>query len=194
MITNKLDMERYLYEDEIARFGERVSIFRKMRMGEMWFYQVHLRKLEYYMNCRKDICGILMVGVHRLILKHLGMKLGWSISPNSFGPGMCVVHRGTVVVNGGARIGSNCRVHVCVNIGANGGGLEDTPSIGDNVYIGPGAKIFGKIHIGDNTVIGANSVINKDFLDGGYTIAGAPTRIISNKDSSRFIKRSNQLK
>lgn len=101
------------------------------------------------------------------------------------------MHWGTVVVNGGARIGSNCRIHICVNIGANGGGVEDTPSIGNNVYIGPGAKIFGKIVIGDNTVIGANSVVNKSFLEGGYTIAGIPAMIVSKNDSSRFIKQIN---
>lgn len=80
---------------------------------------------------------------------------------------------------GGARIGSNCRIHFWVNIGTNGGGVEDTPLIGNNVYIGPGAKIFGNIIIGDNIVIGANAVANKSFLEGGYTIAGIPAMIVS---------------
>lgn len=191
MIENKIDLRKYLYADEIARFGEHVSLFRKIKMGDMWFYNVHLRKLEYWLNCRSGFYGSLMAALHRIRLKQLGIKLGWSISPNTFGPGLCIAHWGTVVVNGGARIGSNCRIHVCVNIGANGGGVEDTPSIGNNVYIGPGAKIFGKIIIGDNTVIGANSVVNKSFLEGGCTIAGIPAKIISNNDSSRFIKQIN---
>jgi acetyltransferase-like isoleucine patch superfamily enzyme len=35
------------------------------------------------------------------------------------------------------------------------------PIIGDNVYIGSGAKIFGAIRIGDNSAIGANCVVTK---------------------------------
>ena len=93
-----------------------------------------------------------------------------------------------MVVNGGAQVGANCRIHACVNIGANGGGEKDTPILGENVYIGPGAKIFGKIVIGNNTVIAANSVVNKDFIEGNCTIGGVPAKIISDKDSRRFIK------
>ena len=164
MIKSKHDLKYYLLCDEYARFGSKVSLFRKIRLGEMWSFQVHLRKLEYYLNCRRDLIGKIMVLYHKIRTKKLGIRLGWSIYPNSFGPGMCIVHYGTVVVNGGAQVGANCRIHACVNIGANGGGEKDTPILGENVYIGPGAKIFGKIVIGNNTVIAANSVVNKDFI------------------------------
>jgi len=33
------------------------------------------------------------------------------------------------------------------------------------VYIAPGAKLFGKIHIGNNVKIGANAVVHKDVPD-----------------------------
>lgn len=46
-----------------------------------------------------------------------------------------------------------------------GGGA---PTIGDNVYIGPGAKIFGAIHIGNNVRIGANCVVLEDVPDKCY--------------------------
>ena len=36
------------------------------------------------------------------------------------------------------------------------------PTIGDYVFLGPGAKIFGKIVVGDNVMVGANAVVNKD--------------------------------
>ena len=188
MIKSKHDLKYYLLCDEYARFGSKVSLFRKIRLGEMWSFQVHLRKLEYYLNCRRDLIGKIMVLYHKIRTKKLGIRLGWSIYPNSFGPGMCIVHYGTVVVNGGAQVGANCRIHACVKIGANGGGEKDTPILGENVYIGPGAKIFGKIVIGNNTVIAANSVVNKDFIEGNCTIGGVPAKIISDKDSRRFIK------
>lgn len=37
-----------------------------------------------------------------------------------------------------------------------------SPIIGDNVYIGCGAKIIGALKIGDNVRIGANCIIVKD--------------------------------
>ena len=55
------------------------------------------------------------------------------------------------------------------------------PIIGDNVWIGPGAKLFGKITVGDNTMIGANAVVCKSFSSGNCRIAGNPAKIISNK-------------
>lgn len=189
MIKSRSDLKYYLECDEYARFGTNVSWWRKFKLGEMWRFQVYLRKLEYWTNINKGVFSKLMSVYHKYRLKKIGMKLSWSIAPNTFGPGMCLVHYGTVVVNGGAKIGANCRVHACVNIGANGGGDADTPRIGNNVYIGPGAKLFGHIEIADDIVIGANSVVNKSFVEKGVTIAGAPAKIVSYKDRSNLIKR-----
>lgn len=40
----------------------------------------------------------------------LGEKLGFSIGLNVFGPGLSIAHYGCIVVNSGARIGTNCRI------------------------------------------------------------------------------------
>ena len=98
-------------------------------------------------------------------LKSISMKLGWFVSPNTCGKGLCIVHPGTVVVNDKAQIGRNARIHVCVNIGAT---KDGTPVIGDDVYICPGAKIYGSIILGDNITIGANVAVNKSF--GSYQL------------------------
>lgn len=184
MIRTKKDLKYYLLCDEYARFGKKVSFFRKLRLGNMWSFHVSLRKLEYYTNNDKK----LLRAFYKVKTKRLSMKLGWSIPANVFGPGLCIVHYGTVIINGGAKVGANCRIHSGVNVGANGGGDSDTPILGDNVYIGPGAKLFGKIRIGDNCVIAANAVINKSFKENNVTIGGIPGKVISKKDSSRFIK------
>lgn len=115
-------------------------------------------------------------------------KYQWTIPINVFGKGLCIVHTGTIVVSEKAQIGENCRIHVCTNIGqAISHGESGAPVIGNNVYIGPGAKIFGPITIGDNTAIGANAVVNKSFSDGNYTIAGVPAKVITSNDSSKYI-------
>ena len=109
---------------------------------------------------------------------------GFSIPINVFGKGLSIAHRGTIVVNGKARIGENCRIHACVNIGTVPGVNGVAPTIGDNVYIGPGAKIYGNISVASGIMIGANAVVNKSFDEENICIAGAPARKIS--DMGRF--------
>lgn len=104
IVKAKSDLMYYLLCDEIARLGEQASVFRKMCMGEMWFFQVHLKKLEYYTNTGKNPFSKMLRLYHRYKTKKLGMKLGWSNYPNLFGQGMCIVHYGTVVVNGTAQM------------------------------------------------------------------------------------------
>mgnify|MGYP000044239083 FL=1 len=59
------------------------------------------------------------------------------------------------------------------------GKIDETPSIGDNCFIGAGAKIFGKITIGDNVAIGVNAVVNKD-VESNVAVAGVPAKVINN--------------
>jgi serine O-acetyltransferase len=111
------------------------------------------------------------------------IKYGFIIWPNCFGPGLSIAHPGPIIVNSAARIGKNCRIHECVNIGTEAGYGHKVPHIGNNVFIGPGAKIFGEITIADGIAIGANSVVNKSFLEPNITIAGVPAKKVSGKGS-----------
>jgi serine O-acetyltransferase len=52
------------------------------------------------------------------------------------------------------------------------------PKIGDHVYIGPGAKVFGDIEIADDVQIGANAVVNKSCMENGAVLVGVPAKII----------------
>lgn len=106
---------------------------------------------------------------------------GFSIPPNVFGKGLSIAHRGTIIVNSHSEIGDNCRLHACVNIGTIPGVPDAAPTIGNNVYIAPGVKIYGPIHLGSGIVIGANAVVNKDFEEDNITIAGIPAKKIGNK-------------
>jgi serine O-acetyltransferase len=118
-------------------------------------------------------------------LRRLGLALGFLIPLNVFGPGLRIVHCGTIIVNGNAHIGANCELHNLVHIAQNlhiarkGAESDRAPTIGDNVFIGPGARVLGDITIADGIVIGANSVVTKSFYETNITIAGAPARKIS---------------
>ena len=89
--------------------------------------------------------------------------------------GLSIAHVGPVIINGKSHVGKNCRIHVGVNIGANG---DEPPILGDNVYIGPGAKIFGDIKIASGCRIGANAVVCKNFEEENCTLVGVPAKII----------------
>lgn len=55
---------------------------------------------------------------------------------------------------------------------------DGAPTIGNYVFIGPGAKILGNVHVGDYVLIGANCVVTKDIPEGS-TVVGNPARIIN---------------
>lgn len=145
-----------------------------------------MRKLDYYSST-----GSIRRLYYRYRYHKLSLKLGFSIPYNTIGAGLAIVHYGTIVISGKATLGKNCRIHAGVNIGANGG-EEKAASIGNNVYIGPGAKIIGNVQIGDNAVIGANAVVTKD-VPGGVTVGGVPAKIISENDSSKHLIKATEL-
>lgn len=79
-----------------------------------------------------------------------------------------------------AVIGRNVVIFQQVTIGSNtilGHNRYGSPVIGDNVYIGAGAKIIGKVKIGDNCRIGANAVVVKD-MESNTVAVSSQTRYI----------------
>lgn len=181
------DWKRVYQADLLASDLSNARFVTRIRDRRFKFYK-SLRRTEYYTNCRQDPLGRILGKLLRFRHSLLCDKYNWTIPINVFGEGLSIVHVGTIVVNGRARIGKNCRIHVCTNIGS-APSKEGTgaPTLGDNVYIGPGAKLFGAITIGDNTAIGANSVVNSSFPDGNCSIGGAPARKISDKTSETYI-------
>lgn len=185
MIKSKDDYKFYLQADK-----EALNIKRKFPrpiIDDIWKFEKILRKLEYYHNCKNK--GIFKIYILALKFKfhRLSQKLGFDIPINVFGPGLSIAHRGTIVVNGNAKVGKNCRIHVCTNIGTAYDTKSEVPTLGDNVYIGPGAKIFGSIEIANGVAIGANSVVSKSFLEPNITIAGVPAKKISNKSTVELL-------
>lgn len=187
MITDKLTYKKYLEADKIALVGNNPSIFEFLK-NDIWRFERTLRRAEYLLNCRKDFIGKINYVLIKIKLRRLSYKLGFSISENVFCEGLSIAHYGNIVINSKCKIGKNCRIHVGVNIGSDARDSTKVPQIGDNVYIGPGAKIFGAINIGDNTVIGANAVVSKSFPEGNVTLGGIPAKVISKDNSTSIFK------
>ena len=159
----------------------------------MWVFERLLRKVEYYKNCKNS--NFNRPYFYYLYLKFhlLSTFLGFHIKPNVFGPGFSISHSGTIIVNGNTRVGANCRLHVCTSIGTRAGHNDLAPTIGNNVYIGPGAKIFGDIIIADGIAIGANSVVDKSFTEPNIGIAGIPAKKINDKGSKDLIIKATEI-
>ncbi len=92
----------------------------------------------------------------------------------NFGPGFVLIHSYGVVINSAVRGGRGVKLEHLVTIGAE---RQAAPVLGDNVFVGAGAKIIGAVRIGSDTKIGANAVVNRDVPDGA-TAVGIPARII----------------
>lgn len=191
MIQSKKDYQNYINQDKIA-LGIKVNslpskIINAVFPNYIWKFQKTMRKLEYYTNCKNKGLSKFTCLYLKYKYRKISVKLGFSIPINVFGPGLSIVHYGTIVINRNSKIGANCRMHACVNIGASGGERE-APQIGNNVYIAPGAKIYGNISIANNTAIGANAVVNKTFLEENTAIAGVPAKVIGAIDIKKIIK------
>ena len=98
---------------------------------------------------------------------------------------MFIDHGVGVVIGETAIIGDNVTLFHGVTLGGTGKEKgKRHPTIGNNVFIGSGAKILGNINIGNNVRIGANAVVLKDIPD-DTTAVGVPVKIIyHNKNTS----------
>jgi serine O-acetyltransferase len=191
MIKSKKDFLAYLEADRIALGNKKLTFKRSLIQiifpDYIWKFQRLLREFEYYKNTKKDFLGKIYTLILRIRFRKLSLKLGFSIPINVFGPGLSIVHYGTIVINGNTKIGANCRIHASTNIGASNGSSK-APQIGDNVYIAPGVIIFGDITIPNNTLISANSTVNKSFTEENTLIAGSPAKFIKFIDVKTIFK------
>ena len=74
------------------------------------------------------------------------------------------------------KIGLSCTIRKGVTIG-NRYSNDNVTTIGDNVNIGTGAVIIGKISIGNNVRIGANAVVLENVPNNQIAI-GVPANIL----------------
>jgi serine O-acetyltransferase len=189
MIRSKKD---YLYYLKADSFGEKGTVWTDRLLkflfpDEIQKFKRLLRKAEYYKNVKKGFFNNIVYYITKYRFKKQSLKLGFTIPENVFGPGLSIPHYGTIIVNAKARVGANCRIHVSTNIGESGG-VSGAPIIGDNVYIGPGAKIYGAIRIADNIAIAANAAVSRSFLNSNMMIGGVPARELKELDIKQIIK------
>ena len=131
--------------------------------------------------------------IARLISQLARFFTGIEIHPGAkIGKGLFIDHGMGVVIGETAEVGDNVVLFHGVTLGGTG---KDTgkrhPTIGNNVFIGSGAKVLGPIIIGDYCKIGANAVVLKD-IPAHSTAVGIPAKIIEKKDGPENSKKDNK--
>src|SRR5450631_1590712 len=130
--------------------------------------QVMYRMMRF---CQTHHLKVLAAIIYRLnaLITHATIGRNADIAP-----GFVILHSVGVVINTNVRAGRNLVLYHGVTLGAE---RNKSPILGDNVYIGAGAKVIGGVRIGSDVKIGANAVVTKDVPDGA-TVIGIPARIV----------------
>lgn len=182
MIETRKELKEYMKKDK-EQLGIK-RLFPRPFTDEIWKYEIVLRKYEYWIS-QKNLLGNLIRLYYKIKFHHLEVKLGIFIPPNVCGKGLSIAHINCIEINQNAIIGENLRIHEGVTIGASGG--KDAPIIGNNVFLGSGCKVIGKVKIADHVAVGANAVVCKNIEEEGITVAGVPAKKVSNNNSDKFV-------
>lgn len=115
---------------------------------------------------------------HRYVRNQHGIELP---RRTRVGRELTLAHQGGIVIHQHAVIGDRCLVHQNVTIGNAGRGLtpDDAPVIGNDVELGVGAAILGKVKVGDGARVGANVVVYIDVPPNAALVATSPRLVVA---------------
>jgi serine O-acetyltransferase len=114
------------------------------------------------------------------VLSHFSRWLtGVEIHPGAtIGKGLFIDHGMGLVIGETSEIGDNVTLHQGVTLGGTGKDKgKRHPTLGNNVYVGVGAKILGAVTVGDFARIGAGAVVLND-VPAHSTAVGVPAKVV----------------
>lgn len=131
-------------------------------------------------QCLKVLCFFLQKVVEVLTGAEIANRA-------QIGKGLFMPHTNGIVIHTDAIIGEHCSIshQVTVGIGSRGS-KRGVPIVGNRVFIGPGAKLFGSLSIGNDVAIGANAVVTKDIPDNAVAL-GIPARVVNFEGSRDYV-------
>lgn len=147
-----------------------LTFYALLRYGSIWGLKRHLQQ-----SAHPNKLMVLTYG-------HFFMRRGSLVGLESELAGIPCLPHGIqgIFISNEAKLGKDVVIFQQVTIGNNnlpGSKCPGSPHIGNNVYIGAGAKIIGGITVGDNCRIGANAVVYEDMPANSVAVC-APTRIL----------------
>jgi serine O-acetyltransferase len=184
---------KYLILSDLYRCSGSVKLtvlLKHLFRGDSYKYVFWMRTCQY--ACSNRALRYCVYPFAQLLLGRYRYRLGISIPPETcIGSGFYIGHFGGIVVNRRSVIGRNCNISQGVTLGqSNRGAKTGCPVVGNNVYIGPGAKIVGAIMIGNDVAIGANCVVTRDVPDHSVVV-GVPGKVVSQRGSAGYCNRTD---
>ncbi len=171
----RVDVSRYLRGK-----GKKELIYLIFEQG-IWAIAVY-RFGRWVREVKIPIVSRILKLIAFLLFKNIEILTGISLPASArIGKGFYVGHFGGIILHSDAVLGEHCSIGPGVLIGTRGMGNLGVPILGDNVYVGVGAKLLGGIKIGNNVRIGANAVVLKDVPDDA-TVVGIPARVITKRE------------
>jgi serine O-acetyltransferase len=165
--------QREIIDADVERWGDLLWVTDRSRMRVRLLYAFPQFRAVYYHRLRQGNAFGALLG---RLAGHLWQPTwGLDLGDTRIGPGLFVSH-GEATILSAERIGANLQVHQGVTVGWDYRG-DRRPIVGDDVFIGAGAKVLGAITVGDGAMIGANAVVMCD-VPPGATAVGIPARIL----------------
>jgi serine O-acetyltransferase len=159
---------------DVARWADVLWVSDRDRMLARLLYAFPEFRAVFYHRLRSGNPTGALLG---RLAEHLWRPVtGIDLRGTPIGPGLFVSH-GQATILSAERIGANLWVHQGVTVGWDYQG-ERKPIIGNDVFIGAGAKVLGAVTVGDGARIGANAVVVCD-VPAGATAVGIPAQIKS---------------
>lgn len=141
------------------------------RIDRRWAIIEAARRYRYHAD-RPGLIARLARAFSRVRLWWWNWFAGSYVLPGArIGRNVMLPHPNGVVIHQRAVIGDDCMIMQQVTIGEIDAG--PVPILGNNVYVGAGAKILGNVTVGDGAAIGANAVVLKD-VPAGWVAVGIP--------------------
>jgi serine O-acetyltransferase len=175
------DLDAYIFG---GNFGRLTSLSVVLQSQGLWATTAY--RLKHYVRHRlhSRLLGVPLLAFQRIVIALTGIDID---SQAHIGPGLLIPHGGYIVI-GSVQIGRNCNIHQGVTLGERVSTLEyrtskpPLPTLGDRVWVGPGAVVAGDVAIGDDASVGANSLVVRDVPPRGVVL-GVPARLVSRHGS-----------
>ncbi len=166
-----------LKEDLVRFYRMQEDPKKRNRLLTLWrspgVYAVITYRFGNWLYRKNKWIYYLLTPVNYYLQHRIRMKWGIRIAEGAdIGGGFVVIHEGGVFIPWDLVAGKNLTIHHDVTMGYTYGLRKGIPTIGDNVTIAPGVKIFGKIRIGNNVKIGPNVVITRNVPDNSVVQSG----------------------
>lgn len=140
---------------------------------------------QQLMAFRVPVLREILLLIFRILFACLRMLTDCHINPKAQIDKGLVLHNFAGIELDPESVGENLTVNQNVCVGKDY--LDKRrPRLGNNVFVGAGAKILGDIEIGNNVVIAANSLVISSIPD-NCSVVGNPAKIVSRGVTSDYL-------